>query len=174
MRSTQWPSRSKSSCFSEKRAGFGGGQRNGRRGQPSSKNCSDPKRWSTEIVSDPIQESFLKLFAQKKKALKLKKANKGRKAEATEPRSNVINIMDALKNSVAEELKSRKRQGDTMDEAEISLCEPAPFLCHENGQTAVTDGSSIWLVIVTCEAIRATPSPPELSLKTFVRYANFY
>lgn len=43
-----------------------------------------------------------------------------------------------------------------IDETEITLCEPAPFLFHENGQIAVTDGSTVWLVIVTCEAIKAT------------------
>lgn len=64
-------------------------------------------RWSPEMVSDPIQESLLKIIAEKKKALKpTKKPAKG-KAEA-EPKSNVVNIMDALKKSVAAELRSRK------------------------------------------------------------------
>jgi hypothetical protein len=58
--------------------------------------------------------------------------------------------------------------------AEISLCEPAPFIYFENGQIAVTDGSSVWLVIVTCEAIKATALPPEKSLQRLVRYAEFY
>lgn len=65
-------------------------------------------RWSPDMVSDPIQESLLKLIAEKKKALKPKKGAKGKKAEAAEPKSNVINIMDALRKSVADELKSRK------------------------------------------------------------------
>lgn len=65
-------------------------------------------RWSPDMVSDPIQESLLKLIAEKKKALKPKRSTKGRKTEAAEPKSNVINIMDALKKSVADELKSRK------------------------------------------------------------------
>jgi len=65
-------------------------------------------RWSPDMVSDPIQESLLKLIAEKKKSLKPKKGAKGKKAEAAEPKSNVINIMDALRKSVADELKSRK------------------------------------------------------------------
>ncbi len=63
------------------------------------------KRWSPDMVSDPIQESLLKLIEEKKKALKPKKKT----AKAKEaPASNVINIMDALRKSVADELKSRK------------------------------------------------------------------
>ncbi len=65
-------------------------------------------RWSPDMVSDPIEESLLKLIAEKKKALKPKKATKGKKSEVAEPKSNVINIMDALRKSVANELKSRK------------------------------------------------------------------
>jgi hypothetical protein len=42
------------------------------------------------------------------------------------------------------------------DQSEFELCEPAPFIYYENGQIAVTDGSSVWLVIVTCEAMKAT------------------
>ncbi|WP_028734650.1 non-homologous end joining protein Ku [Rhizobium leguminosarum] len=64
-------------------------------------------RWSSDMVSDPIQESLLKIIAEKKKALKpAKKAAKG-KPDATQG-SNVVNIMDALKKSVAAELKSGK------------------------------------------------------------------
>ncbi len=63
------------------------------------------KRWSPDMVSDPIQESLLKLIEEKKKALKPKK----RTAKIKDaPASNVINIMDALRKSVADELKSRK------------------------------------------------------------------
>ncbi|WP_105432536.1 Ku protein [Neorhizobium sp. T6_25] len=64
-------------------------------------------RWSPDMVSDPIQESLLKLIAEKKKALKpAKKSTKGKGTAA--PASNVINIMDALKKSLADELKSKK------------------------------------------------------------------
>jgi len=61
-----------------------------------------------------------------------------------------------------------------IDRVEITLCEPAPFLYHENGQIAVTDGSQVWLVIVTCEAIRATANPPEMSLRRLTLYAEFF
>lgn len=65
------------------------------------------KRWSPDMVSDPIQESLLKLIAEKKKALKpRKKAAKSKDVSA--PASNVVNIMDALRKSVADELKSRR------------------------------------------------------------------
>jgi DNA end-binding protein Ku len=63
------------------------------------------KRWSPDMVSDPIQESLLKLIEEKKKALKPKKKTTKTKDA---PVSNVINIMDALRKSVADELKSRK------------------------------------------------------------------
>jgi DNA end-binding protein Ku len=59
------------------------------------------------MVSDPIQESLLKIIAEKKKALKpAKKVAKGKQDAAQA--SNVVNIMDALKKSVAAELKSNK------------------------------------------------------------------
>lgn len=67
------------------------------------------KDWSPTLVSDPIQESLLKLIADKKKAKKpiKDKASKSAKDD-DEKKSNVVNIMDALKKSVAKELKSRK------------------------------------------------------------------
>lgn len=57
---------------------------------------------------------------------------------------------------------------------EYDLCEPAPFIFHENGQLAVTDGSAVWMVIVTCEAMKATAAPPVKNLYRLVRYAEFY
>jgi hypothetical protein len=57
---------------------------------------------------------------------------------------------------------------------DYDLCEPAPFIYHENGQLAITDGSSVWMVIVTCEAMKATATPPVKSLYRLVRYAEFY
>lgn len=64
-------------------------------------------RWSPDMVSDPIQESLLKLIAEKKKQLKPKKPAKGKKAEDA-PASNVVNIMDALRKSVEADLKKKK------------------------------------------------------------------
>ncbi len=57
---------------------------------------------------------------------------------------------------------------------DYELCKPAPFIYFENGQLAVTDGSTVWMVIVTCEAMKATASPPVKSLYRLVRYADFY
>lgn len=65
------------------------------------------KRWSPNMVSDPIQESLLKLIEEKKKLLKPKKTAKGKKEEAA-PTSNVVNIMEALRKSVEADLKNRK------------------------------------------------------------------
>ena len=64
-------------------------------------------RWSSDMVSDPIQESLLKLIAEKKKQLKPRKAARGKKAEDA-PASNVVNIMDALRKSVEADLKRKK------------------------------------------------------------------
>ncbi|MEF3128698.1 Ku protein [Rhizobium leguminosarum] len=69
--------------------------------------------WSPSMVSDPIQESLLKLIATKKKALKPSKSSKGaggKRGDDAKP-SNVINIMDALKKSVEADLKGRKKAG---------------------------------------------------------------
>jgi DNA end-binding protein Ku len=65
------------------------------------------KKWSPTMVTDPIQESLLAIIAEKKKTLKPKKMTKGKKEE-TAPASNVVNIMDALRKSVAADLKSKK------------------------------------------------------------------
>lgn len=67
------------------------------------------KDWSPDMVSDPIQQSLLKLIADKKKAKKPSKAKTSKSAkDDDEEKSNVVDIMDALKKSVAKELKSRK------------------------------------------------------------------
>ncbi len=65
------------------------------------------KRWSPDMVSDPIQESLLKLIEEKKKLLKPKKKT-AKSKDTHAPGSNVVNIMDALRKSVADELKTRK------------------------------------------------------------------
>jgi DNA end-binding protein Ku len=65
-------------------------------------------RWSPDMVSDPIQESLLKLIEEKKKLLKPRKTAKGKKTEAGAPASNVINIMDALRKSIEGDLKTSK------------------------------------------------------------------
>jgi DNA end-binding protein Ku len=65
------------------------------------------KRWSPDMVNDPIQEALLKIIADKKKSMRPLKKSKG-KAEQPETKGNVINIMDALKKSLADEMKTRK------------------------------------------------------------------
>lgn len=60
------------------------------------------------------------------------------------------------------------------DDADIELCEPAPFIYYENGQLAVTDGAAVWLVIVTCEAMKATNPSPEEPIRLLTRYAELY
>ncbi len=62
-------------------------------------------KWSPEMVSDPIQETLLKLIAKKKRALKPSKGAKGKKQEASAP-SNVVNIMDALRKSLNDSKKA--------------------------------------------------------------------
>jgi hypothetical protein len=57
---------------------------------------------------------------------------------------------------------------------ELVLCEPAPFMFGANGHLGVTDGSSVWIVVVTCEAMRATALPPEASSRRLLLFADFY
>ncbi|MDR4305761.1 Ku protein [Chelatococcus sambhunathii] len=64
------------------------------------------KLWSADMVDDPVQQRLLDLIASKKKGRK--KAAK-RKAEAAPETGNVINIMDALKKSLAAEGGKGKR-----------------------------------------------------------------
>jgi DNA end-binding protein Ku len=67
---------------------------------------SRKKAWSPDMVADPVQVGLLNVIAAKKKGAKKVKAKP--KAEP-EPPSNVINIMDALKRSVAAAKKPRGR-----------------------------------------------------------------
>jgi DNA end-binding protein Ku len=60
------------------------------------------------MVIDPVQDRLLDIIADKKKALK-KPSKAKAKAPASAPApSNVINIMDALKKSVAAETRTGK------------------------------------------------------------------
>jgi DNA end-binding protein Ku len=63
------------------------------------------KPWSLDMVRDPVQERLTDIINEKKKgAPKRAKA----KAKPETPPSNVINIMDALRRSVAADAKSKK------------------------------------------------------------------
>ncbi len=66
------------------------------------------QHWDPKMVIDPVQDQLLDIIADKKKALK-KPSKAKAKARASAPApSNVINIMDALKKSVAAENRTGK------------------------------------------------------------------
>jgi DNA end-binding protein Ku len=65
------------------------------------------KPWSPAFVSDAVQERLLDVIAEMKKGLK-RTAKPKSKAEPA-PASNVINIIDALRKSIASEAKPRRR-----------------------------------------------------------------
>ncbi|KQS93797.1 Ku protein [Rhizobium sp. Leaf391] len=66
------------------------------------------QHWNSKMVIDPVQDRLLDIIADKKKALK-KPSKAKAKASASRPApSNVINIMDALKKSVAAETRTGK------------------------------------------------------------------
>lgn len=60
-----------------------------------------------------------------------------------------------------------------LEPTEISVCAD-PLMLGENGHFAVTDGSFVWTVIVTAEAMKATASPPEASVKRLAAYVRMY
>ncbi len=64
------------------------------------------KTWSPDMVSDPVQDALLDIIAKKKKALKPSKKGKG-KGEERPSGGNVIDIMDALRKSLAGEKGKR-------------------------------------------------------------------
>lgn len=64
------------------------------------------KTWDPSMVDDPVQERLLEIIAAKKKGRK--KPAKEKAEEPQAPRSNVINIMEALRKSVAAEAKPKK------------------------------------------------------------------
>jgi DNA end-binding protein Ku len=66
------------------------------------------QQWNPKMVIDPVQDRLLDIIADKKKALR-KPSKAKAKAPASAPApSNVINIMDALKKSVAAENRTGK------------------------------------------------------------------
>jgi DNA end-binding protein Ku len=62
------------------------------------------KTWSPEMVRDPVQERLLDIIEEKKRGRPPAK----KKTEAEPAPSNVVNIMDALRRSVAAEAKPKK------------------------------------------------------------------
>ncbi len=65
------------------------------------------QQWDPKMVIDPVQDRLQDIIAAKKKAMKKPAKAKSPAPGKTAP-SNVINIMDALKKSVAAETRSRK------------------------------------------------------------------
>ncbi|MCV3768927.1 Ku protein [Rhizobium sp. TRM95796] len=65
------------------------------------------KEWSPVMVADPVQERLLDIIDAKKKAQKKPARGNARTQPAAEP-TNVVNIMDALKKSIAAETRSRR------------------------------------------------------------------
>jgi len=65
------------------------------------------KAWSPDMVSDPVQDALLDIIAKKKKALRPSKKGKAKDEGATAP-SNVIDIMDALRKSLAAGSKGKR------------------------------------------------------------------
>jgi DNA end-binding protein Ku len=67
---------------------------------------SRKKPWSPDMVADPVQEQLLDIIEAKKKGTKTRKAKPSAGPDAP---SNVINIMDALRRSVAGAKKPKGR-----------------------------------------------------------------
>lgn len=65
------------------------------------------KNWSPAMVVDPVQDRLLEIIDTKKKALKKPGKTKAKPGSPSAP-SNVVNIMDALKRSVAAEKRTSK------------------------------------------------------------------
>lgn len=68
----------------------------------------ETRHWNPKMVSDPVQERLLDLIETKKKSLKKVPKTKSRSAEPEKPTGNVINIMDALRNSLKNETRKNK------------------------------------------------------------------
>jgi DNA end-binding protein Ku len=66
------------------------------------------QHWNPKLVIDPVQDRLLDIIADKKKALKKPSKGKAKAPASTPAPSNVINIMDALKKSVAAETRTGK------------------------------------------------------------------
>lgn len=66
------------------------------------------QHWNPKMVIDPVQDRLLDIIAEKKKALKKPSKTKVKTLASSPAASNVINIMDALKKSVAAETRNGK------------------------------------------------------------------
>jgi DNA end-binding protein Ku len=66
------------------------------------------QHWNPKMVIDPVQDALLDIIAEKKKALKKPSKTKAKAPSSGPAPSNVVNIMDALKKSVAAETRTSK------------------------------------------------------------------
>jgi DNA end-binding protein Ku len=66
------------------------------------------QHWNPKMVIDPVQDRLLDIIAEKRKALKKPSKAKAKAPASAPAQSNVINIMDALKKSVAAETRTGK------------------------------------------------------------------
>jgi DNA end-binding protein Ku len=57
--------------------------------------------WSAKMLTDPVQDRLIDIINIKKKALKRPSKSKAKAPASPEPASNVVNIMDALRKSIA-------------------------------------------------------------------------
>ncbi|MDM7852470.1 non-homologous end joining protein Ku [Pseudochrobactrum kiredjianiae] len=68
---------------------------------------SQTRDWDASVVIDPVQDRLLDIIETRKKMLK-KPAKSRTKKQSSEPADNVINIMDALRKSLAGQKPLRK------------------------------------------------------------------
>lgn len=66
------------------------------------------QNWTPKLVIDPVQDRLLDIINTKKKALKKPSSGKAKAPAPSSPPSNVVNIMDALRKSVAAENRTNK------------------------------------------------------------------
>ncbi|KQY20300.1 Ku protein [Rhizobium sp. Root482] len=66
------------------------------------------RHWHPKMVIDPVQDRLLDIIAEKKKALRRPSKTRAKAPASAPAPSNVINIMDALKKSVAADTRARK------------------------------------------------------------------
>lgn len=64
--------------------------------------------WTPDMASDPVQERLHEIIAAKQKKGR-KRPARAKSAHPAEDEGNVVNIMDALKKSIAAETRGRKR-----------------------------------------------------------------
>ncbi|MNW17569.1 hypothetical protein D3C71_2167970 [compost metagenome] len=70
----------------------------------------ETRKWSARMVGDPVQDELLSIIAKRKKSAKKTSARKKQAsgtAKASRP-DNVVDIMDALKKSLAGQGRKKK------------------------------------------------------------------